>query len=295
MIPRIQLKQPTFNSKMMRRQPQQTGRISMMLPMSPTARRLQKMDNARGTLAKKRYPYQDFDHDGVMNKFDCQPYNRNKQGIKEALGAVKTGASFVVEKTSAGARVVAGNVVEGARAVGRASNYIDERYEKYKAEKYNEEKLKLSRKLELEQIRAKIEEEKKASLLKERSFSTDKKGKQTQKTQYFEDKERQRPKFNVNRSSGGSLFRAEPRESGSYNPTASSGYFNRPGQMTNAPPYNPYLKHGFSHAPIIRQQMAAQTAQQTTSTTQENKKQGLKKGGRFITRRIYVPNETNQS
>lgn len=38
-----------------------------------------KMKSGKQKWIKKKYPYQDFDCDGKVNKYDCQPLNKYKQ------------------------------------------------------------------------------------------------------------------------------------------------------------------------------------------------------------------------
>jgi len=51
------------------------------------------------TQAKKKYPkldpMKDFDMDGIMNMFDCRPFNKKRQGIEHQYGFSSTGAKRI--------------------------------------------------------------------------------------------------------------------------------------------------------------------------------------------------------
>ena len=56
------------------------------------------------------HPFEDADRDNVPNLFDCQPFNRNEQGLREFLlnipGAISSGVSTVKSKIGSLARVM---------------------------------------------------------------------------------------------------------------------------------------------------------------------------------------------
>jgi len=65
-----------------------------------TGRKTQQQSNASliASLRKKK-PFKDFDGDGVVNRFDCNPVDASKQGQQHTLGRVATKISKENDRT----------------------------------------------------------------------------------------------------------------------------------------------------------------------------------------------------
>jgi len=265
MIPRIQIKQPRFNSRMIRRNAAPTGRLSMMLPMTPQAARMKKVDDARGTLAKKRYPYQDFDRDGVINKNDCQPYNPRKQ---DAVSVAKGVWAAVSARKEHFKPKLYG---EGAPEIKERWQAAKKAYEESDTERKQRQSEELSKKILIEEQRVKLAE-----------------------IQARKRKLNPGPAI-VPRSGGGSMFGVEPRTAAQSSP----GYFSQPsyfGNTQKAPIDNPYRRMGIDPSAVERAKMQQHQQQIPEDVSSSAKKQGLSKGGMFIkSRRVYLrPEEIEQ-